>query len=417
MSKIIRQHIVDRVVKDKEALINLCSRLVQIPSETPVSDTRAVVEEITEILETIDGVEISIHTKEEPITNIVARLKGNGTGKRLVMNGHIDTYPVGDESPWTESPFSGHVENGRLYGRGASDMKGGVASYLMTFMIMSELRDHWSGELVMTLAGDEETMGVKGTKYLIDTVPYASGDAMISGDVGTAKVLRFGEKGLMWIELNAVGKTSHGAYKHQGLNAIDQLIEGIDRMNKELDSIKVQAPKEVTEAIESAGGISEIYSGQGETEVLQKVTVNFGVIEGGLSPNLIPASASAQADIRVPVGVDMREVEQKIKEIADSIEGISYRVFNEYEPNWSDINHEIFKLTAANVKHITGEAPVTTMRVGASDARHYRISKDIPSVNCGMSAYNLGGPDEYIEIEELIDLAKIHALTAFDFLS
>ena len=56
-------------------------------------------------------------------------------------------------------------------------------------------------------------------------------------------------------------------------------------------------------------------------------------------------------------------------------------------------------------------------RVGASDARHYRISKDIPSVNCGMSAYNLGGPDEYIEIEELIDLAKIHALTAFDFLS
>ena len=73
-------------------------------------------------------------------------------------------------------------------------------------MIMSELRDSWSGELVMTLAGDEETMGVKGTKFLLDTVPHASGDAMISGDVGTAKVLRFGEKGLMWVELNAVGK-------------------------------------------------------------------------------------------------------------------------------------------------------------------------------------------------------------------
>ena len=78
---------------------------------------------------------------------------------------------------------------------------------------------------------------------------------------------------------------------------------------------------------------------------------------------------------------------------------------------------EIFSYTADNVKYITGEEPVNTVRVGASDARHYRISKDVPTVNCGLNPYNLGGPDEYIEIEELIDLAKIHTLTAFDYLS
>ena len=417
MNEDVKNSLVEKVSENKDLLLDLTSRMVQIPSESPRSDTREIAAEIARVLEKIDGVEVSFHTLEEPITNIVARVKGRSPGKRLVLNGHLDTYPVGDESLWTNNPFSGHEKDGSMYGRGVSDMKGGIASYLVTFMIMAEMRNSWSGELVITLAGDEETMGVKGTKYLLDTVPHATGDAMISGDVGTAKVLRFGEKGLMWIELNATGKASHGAHVHKGENAIDRLVEGINRLNKELVSLKVNAPKEVTKAIEESSEVSERYSGEGETDVLQQVTVNFGVIEGGVSPNLIPAKASAQGDIRVPIGVEVEEVDRKIKEIVDSIEGLSYNIFRQYEPNWSDINHEIFAYTADNVKYITGEKPVNTVRVGASDARHYRISKNVPTVNCGLNAYNLGGPDEYIEIEELIDLAKIHTLTAFDYLS
>ena len=417
MNEDVKNNLVEKVSKNKEQLVDLCSRLVQIPSESPESDTREIAAEIADVLEKIDGVEFSFHTLEEPITNIVARIKGSSTGKRLILNGHLDTYPVGDISLWTNDPFSGHVKDGRMYGRGVSDMKGGIVSYLVTFMIMAEMRDSWSGELVMTLAGDEETMGVKGTKYLLDTVPHATGDAMISGDVGTAKVLRFGEKGLMWIELNAIGKASHGAHVHKGENAIDRLVEGIDRLNKELGLLKVNAPEEVTKAIEESSEVSEEYSGKGETDVLQQVTVNFGVIEGGVSPNLIPAQAFAKGDIRVPIGIEIEEVDRKIKEIVDSIEGLSYNIFRQYEPNWSDINHEIFSYTADNVKYITGAEPVNTVRVGASDARHYRVSKNVPTVNCGLNPYNLGGPDEYIEIEELIDLAKIHTLTAFDYLS
>lgn len=417
MNEDIKQNLIEKVSKNKSLLVDLCSRMVQIPSESPKSDTSEIAAEIAGFLEKIDNVEVSFHTMEEPITNLVARVNGNSPGKRLIFNGHIDTSPVGDVSLWTESPFSGHEKNGRIYGRGVYDMKGGIARYLVTLMIMAEMRDSWSGELVLTLAGDEETMGVKGTKYLLDTVPHATGDAMISGDVGTAKVLRFGEKGLMWIELEATGKASHGAHVHKGENAIDRLVEGIDRLNKELGSLKAHAPEEVTKAIEASSEESERYSGEGETEVLQQVTVNFGLIEGGVSPNLIPAKASAQGDIRLPIGVEVEEVNRKIKEIVDSIEGLSYHIFRQYEPNWSDINHEIFACTAENVKYITGDEPVNTVRVGASDARHYRISKEVPAVNCGLNAYNLGGPDEYIEVEELIDLAKIHTLSAFDYLS
>src|SRR5690625_3800179 len=114
MNENIKQNLVEKVSKNKDLLVDLCSRLVQIPSESPKSDTREIAKEIAGILEQIDEVEVSFHTLEDPITNIVARIKGNSSGKRLIFNGHLDTYPVGDESLWTVDPFSGHEKNGRM---------------------------------------------------------------------------------------------------------------------------------------------------------------------------------------------------------------------------------------------------------------------------------------------------------------
>ncbi|WNS76249.1 ArgE/DapE family deacylase [Bacillus sp. DTU_2020_1000418_1_SI_GHA_SEK_038] len=413
----LRNKLIEQVDQKEDLLIDLCSKLVRIPSESPISDTRQIAQMAVGFLEMIDGAEVTIHTLEEPIVNVVAKIKGNGPGKRLIFNGHLDTYPVGDQSAWTVDPFSALVKDGRLYGRGSSDMKGGIASYMLAFMLLAECRNDWSGEVVLTLAGDEETMGVKGTKYLLDTVPEATGDAMICGDVGSPTVLRFGEKGLLWLELNAAGKPGHGAHVHKGVNAIDRLIEGMTKINETLRKLPVNNVEKVTKAILEASEVSEEISGKGETEVLQTVTVNFGMIEGGISANLIPDKASAKADIRLPVGTTIAQIEQKIKEIVDPIEGLSYNIVRQYEPNWSDVDHEIFTLTAQNVHQIIGESPVITMRVGASDARLYRIHKKVPTVVCGLTPYNLGGPDEYIELSELVDVAKIHTLTAFDYLS
>jgi succinyl-diaminopimelate desuccinylase len=413
----LRGKLIEQVNQKEDLLIDLCSKLVKIPSESPTSDTRQIAQMAVEFLKKIDGAEVTMHTLEEPIVNVVATIKGNGPGKRLVFNGHLDTYPVGDKSAWTVDPFGAQVKDGRLYGRGSSDMKGGIASYMLAFMLLAECKSDWSGEVVLTLAGDEETMGVKGTKYLLDTVPEATGDAMICGDVGSPTVLRFGEKGLLWIELNAVGKPGHGAHVHKGVNAIDLLIEGITKINYTLRNLPINNVEEVTRAIVEASDVSEKISGRGETEVLQTVTVNFGMIEGGISANLIPDKASAKADIRLPAGATIAQIEQKIKEIIDPMEGLSYNIIRQYEPNWSDVNHEIFSLTGQNVRQITGQSPVITMRVGASDARLYRIHKKVPTVVCGLTPYNLGGPDEYIELGELVNVAKIHTLTAFDYLS
>jgi succinyl-diaminopimelate desuccinylase len=195
-----------RLAESRERLVALAQSLVRIASPTPPGNTRAVAQAAAELLRQVPGAEVEIVTAEEPFANVVARVRGRGPGRRLVFNGHLDTFPLGEELPWTRPPLSGEVVDGRLYGRGVSDMKGGMACSLLAFQLMAELSDAWPGELVVTLAADEESMGTLGTKHLLDTVPHATGDAMICGDVGSPAIVRFGEKGLLWLELVARGR-------------------------------------------------------------------------------------------------------------------------------------------------------------------------------------------------------------------
>src|SRR6185312_17393515 len=100
------------------------------------------------------------------VANLVARVGGAGPGRRLVFNGHLDTYPLGDPASWTFRP-TGEATGDRLYGRGASDMKGGIAASIVALAVLARHRDLWNGEAVLALAGDEESMGPLGTAHLI----------------------------------------------------------------------------------------------------------------------------------------------------------------------------------------------------------------------------------------------------------
>jgi succinyl-diaminopimelate desuccinylase len=146
------------------------------------------------------------------------------------------------------------------------------------------------------------------------------------------------------------------------------------------------------------------------------VTVNIGTIEGGISPNLVPAHARAAADIRLPVGVTLEAVELALHHELDACEGVSWRIIRAYPPSFTPPDHEIVRRTVAAATKVLGKVPATNMRVGASDARLYRLF-GVPSVVFGCTPFNMGAPDEYILVEELMAVAKVHTLAAFDFLS
>ena len=399
----------------QDGLVELTQALVCIPTESPTSDTSAAVQLITNELAGLRDVDVTTMTAQEPIRNLIARVQGKKPGRRLVLNGHLDTYPVGDVALWSDDPFSANVRDGRLYGRGSSDMKAGVACMVHVFRALAKMRDEWSGELCLTLAGDEETMGILGSQYLLDTSEWARGDAMLNADVGSPVVPRIGEKGMIWIDVHAIGRSAHGAHVHNGENAIDTLRTALDALS-ELTSWHVKLPQEVSRTIDRAKPLSEQLGGAGEADVLRSVTVNIGTIAGGQSANLVPDRAEASADIRLPMGVTVGEIESEIDRLLAPLPGIHFNIIRRYEPSWTSPCEPIVAATLDACLTVLGGTPRANMRVGASDARLFR-AEGIPSVVCGLTPHNLGAPDEYIEIAELVDVTQIHLLAALDYLA
>jgi acetylornithine deacetylase/succinyl-diaminopimelate desuccinylase-like protein len=400
----------------RDQVIDNARALIAVPSPNPPLATGAVAAVAAALLrQQAPGVELALCEAGEGVVNLVARVTGSAPGRRLVLNGHLDTYPVNEALPWTVDPLGGLVQDGRLYGRGAADMKGGIAASMTALALLAAHRGLWRGEAVLALAGDEESMGQRGTKWLIDNVACARGDAVIIGDAGSPAVVRFGEKGFLWIEIEAVGKAAHGAHVHLGINAIDRLRGALDALAA-LRDLPVCAPDAVTRAIAAARAVSEPLSGVGECETLSRVTVNIGHVTGGTSMNLVPAHARAGVDIRLPVGVASNEIETRFAAALAGMEGISWRVLRRYEASYTAPGSEIVGTVAAAAREVLGQPPAINMRVGGSDSRLYRLA-NIPTVVYGPTPFNMGSADEYALVDELHAVATVHALAGLDFLA
>jgi succinyl-diaminopimelate desuccinylase len=411
----VRTELACQVDGSLDQLIRVTQRLVAVASPNPPSDTEEIARVAEALLREIPGIEVDIIEPEPRVKSLIGRIRSGKPGRRLIFNGHLDTFPILEQLPWTVPPLGGVLKDGKLYGRGVCDMKGGIACSLLAAKLLAENKSAWSGEIVLTLAGDEENMGSLGTGWMLEHIPHAKGDANICGDVGSPKVVRFGEKGLMWVEVEATGSPAHGAHVHRGTNAIDRLRGALDRL-KDLETIPFQAPPVVTQAIAKAKPISEPLSGAGESEVLQRVTVNIGMIEGGTSPNLVPTHAIARADIRLPIGITTDVLAAKLDEWLAPIEGVSWRAIRRFEASFTPPDSEIIMRTARVAAEVLGTAPAVNMRVGGSDSRWYRPA-GVPTVVLGLTPFNMGGADEYVLVDELLVVAKIHTLTAFDFLT
>ncbi len=411
----VRETLASKVDSSLDRLIAATQRLVGIASPNPPSDTYEIAKTAQEILSEIPAIEIERIEPEPRVVSLIARVKAIRPGRRLIFNGHLDTFPIGEDLGWTVPPLGGILKDNRIYGRGVSDMKGGIASSILAATLLAEHRDAWAGEIVLTLAGDEENMGSLGTAYMLEHIPHAKGDANICGDVGSPLVVRFGEKGLLWVEIEATGSPAHGAHVHKGINAIDRLRKALDLV-KELEHLPVAAPPSITAAIRAARTVSERLSGIGEADTLGRVTVNIGTIAGGTSPNLVPAHAVAKADIRLPVGITTGILEAKLAEWLGPLEGVTWRAIRRFEASYTEPTHEIVRQVAEAAQDVLGQRPAINMRVGGSDSRWYRMH-NVPTVVFGLTPFNMGGPDECVLVDELKAVAKVHTLAAYAFLS
>ena len=404
--------IIKRIDSDEKEIVSLCQKLVRIPTENPPGDTTDLVAFLKTLFEQ-KGIDYRVYDPQPNMPNFVAVLKGGEKGRRLVFNGHIDTYPAGDPGLWDREPFSGELAGGKLHGRGVSDMIAGDTASIMTFFYLAENRDRMKGEVVLTLVSDEETGGRWGTIWLLKNVPEVMGDALLNGEPSGGELLNFAERGHIWLKFTARGQAAHGAYTHMGENAVMMMCRFLEDLHS-LEKMQV-TPAEISDLLEQGRDVTDAMKGPGATDVLKAITVNVGTVSGGLKINLVPDRCDAEVDIRLPQGARCDDIIEQVRGICDRHKGLSCEVLRQIDPNYTPPDEEIIRLTLKNAEHIRGHQVHLTSGIGLTDGRYFREA-GIPSSVYGPRSYNMGAENEYITVKDLMDTVKVHTLTAVDYL-
>ena len=396
------------------AVVSLCQELIAIPSENPPGNTSAIANLLEKRLQhpqiTVKRVE-----PRPGVANLVAHLRGAHPGPRVVLNGHLDTFPVGPVEAWSQPPLGGRLHEGRIYGRGAGDMKAGVAILVTVILALAQEQASMHGELVLLLVGDEETGGKWGTGYLLQHEPLARGDVVLNTDAGNPTVVRIGEKGIVWIRLTSSGRACHGAHVHRGDNAIESLIAALADVVR-LRDLPTSLPPETLSAVLQAKTVSEAAGGAGEFNNLSRVTVNIGALHGGTSPNLVPGEAHALVDVRYPPGMTGADVQQWLASTLENHPKVRFEPIENSatEPSMTAPSDPLVQRVLQHARRIVSPDVVANMRVGLTDARLFR-HQGIPTVVYGPTAYNMGGVDEYVEVRELAQVLDVHLAVVRDF--
>lgn len=365
------------------------------------------------------GIEYEVIAPKSEMPNVAASFEGtadSGSDRHLTFNGHLDTYPVGARDRWDRDPFSGAVENGKIHGRGASDMHGGFIATLAAFVYLYEHREHFAGEVSIVGVSDEETGGRWGTEYLVTNHSEYTGTAVLNGEP-SAGFIQFAERGPVWVDISVRGESAHSAYPH-GLNAIESLVAILTELHADSGLADLAAvPEDVRDTIETSRDDSLF--GAGSTDFVLAPSVNIGTIAGGEKINLTAESAHAEVDVRLPVGTAPQAAIEWLEEIAHAHPGdVTVDVLSYTPPTYTDPHHPLIQSvreSAALVQDRDGPPPYSC-GFGFTDCRFYR-EQNIPSTYYGPIPYNMGSQNEYITVDDFTDSILVHTLTATEYMT
>jgi succinyl-diaminopimelate desuccinylase len=299
-------------------------------------------------------------------------------------------------------------------------MKCGTTASIFTYAYLSEVAPALTGQLTLALVSDEETGGRWGSGYLIEREKDAVlGDCVLNGEPSSPETVRFGEKAMLWMRFSIRTPGGHSAYPHLSGSA-NKIAAALVRDLEALEAIRPVPPEAVWRAL-SRDGVREGAErglGAGAAEILQKVTVNVGVIRGGVKVNMLPAECEIEADARLPVGLDRDEVRRTVEQIVARYPEVSWTEGPNQPVNatWSDPEHEMVGLIQDNVEVQLGFRPPAIISLGGTDCRFWRAA-GVPAYVYGCSPAGMGAPDESVAVDEFLHVVRTHALSAFDYLS
>jgi len=366
----------------QDEIIEFTREIIRTPSINPPGDTRQCAEILLNKFKK-DHIDAEIVEGRSGACNVVARLKGDGEGRSLLLNGHIDVVPPGED--WTVDPFWAEIKDHKIYGRGTSDMKSGIASMMAAMIGLKRSGAPFHGEILFMAVCDEETGSEYGTAYLLKKGFGKNADFAIVAEPTGLRV-ELGNRGLRWVDITVKGKASHAGRPHLGINAIvygAKLVEAIQ-------SVKF---KDRNEAFE-----------------IPEPSLSVTVIHGGTKENIIPDRCDLVLDRRMIPGETTETVMKELQEVITPLlqEEKNVRIDVKMRPNYWDpylLSEEepIVQALVDSVREVTGKEPGTGAKAGCTDGSHLFHLGRIPAVLFGPGNAGLSHKaDEWVAIDNIL---------------
>ena len=339
----------------------------------------------------------SLEVRRQPVadgrSNVIAILAGSGSGRSLMLNGHLDTVGI---DGMTIEPFKPFVENGKLHGRGACDMKGALAAMIGAMKSLADSRVRLRGDLMLSAVVDEEYKSI-GVKKLVEE--YRA-DAAVVGEPTQMKVA-IAHKGFVWIEIETKGKAVHGSVPEKGVDAIvhaAKVVSGVEKLQEELEA-----------RVHPLLGVPKIHT---------------STIAGGTDWSIVPERCLLRLERRTLPGESAASVMSEIEGVLRTIKeenanfNATARSLYDMHPLETQRDEKIVHILQQTLVEVTGkEAPIIGLPYWTDGALLSKLAS-IPT--CIFGPGDLGvahSADEYISLEDVLGSAQIYRIIAERFCS
>ncbi|MEJ8547731.1 peptidase [Brevibacillus borstelensis] len=408
----------ERIEKERDAATELLQEWVREPSVQ--GEERSIQEKIARTLHAM-GMEVDLwvmggeellkhpyfvspRTEFSGSPNVVGVWKGTGGGRSIILNGHVDVVPAGDPDQWSHDPFSGEIEDGKLYGRGSTDMKGGNLSSLLAIQVLQALGIRLKGDVIFQSVVEEESGGA-GTLAAI--LRGYKADAALIPEPTNMKIFPK-QQGSMWFRLQVKGRSAHGGTRYEGVSAIEKSLQVVSAIAK-------------LEKVRNDRIADPLYA-----KLPIPIPINIGVIEGGKWPSSVADLVKLEGRMGVAPGEQMEDAK---REMAEALAALANDDpwFSEhpvelewYGARWvpGDVGeaHPLMEILQEQFVKATGERAVVEASPWGTDGGLLTTLADTPAIIVGPGTTAVAHyPNESVELDEVFRCAEIFALTILEW--
>ena len=369
----MKDKILNRIERDRAAIVDFCAKLVRCNTSSSHGDTRFAAELIKNYFaaENIGFREIAAC---KTMSNLVATTEMAKVGRHLMLNGHLDVMPAGNEAGWTVPPWSGTIRDGKIIGR--------------------------------------------GTGFLFKKIPeLMRADSVLTGEPSGVDAISFSSKGYIQITVKVTTRGAIAGYSNESRSAIEVAAE-IIRDLKELENFHVEIPASLQKFLNEPNyrKLHEKVRGAEHLEQLTRVTVDICTIKGGSLSTVIAADCKFVAAIVIPLGTEVEALISEIKSIVERYPEAALTIDGVDLPEISPPDGELAKVLSEAIVTLGKVKPVMTPDIALSDCRYWRYS-GIPAYWYGAGGELCSAANEFVTVDDLIHVTKVHALAILYYLS